>query len=464
MGMTAGLRNVGETGGRHLVSGKSLGDLRSPLWLGPPLFAAVPETGHNRGNRAERTTMSIDLKYGRTGSFTCDIEPKRVIAQHLGPGQCAGFTARVRKALATPLDFPSLVQVCVPGDRVVLALDRHTPCAAELIAEIWGMLEQRGVDPGAVQVVQPAALASVPLPHPRTELPDSIRREVKWTVHDPTDPKRLAYLAATARGDRIYLARDLVDADVVISVGVIAYDPVLGYRGTNSVFYPGLSNTEAVARSRGEGHSELGPDDERPLRQIIDEIAWLLGTQFSVQVIPAAGGGAAEVLAGAYDRVFRKGQQLLAEYWRVALPERADLVIAAVEADASGHGWEQVGAALATARNLVAKGGKIILLSELEAEPEIGMELIRRSESPRSALQPIRRQAPVDMIPATQFASAADWARVYLVSRLPEGMVDELFMVPIENERELAKLLAGDETCVILGSAQHAYGEVRQSP
>jgi hypothetical protein len=40
-------------------------------------------------------------------------------------------------------------------------------------------------------------------------------------------------------------------------------------------------------------------------------------------------------------------------------------------------------------------------------------------------------------------------------------MVDELFMVPIDNERELAKLLGGDDSCVILGSAQHAYGEVR---
>jgi hypothetical protein len=65
------------------------------------------------------------------------------------------------------------------------------------------------------------------------------------------------------------------------------------------------------------------------------------------------------------------------------------------------------------------------------------------------------------MSAATQFASAADWARVYLVSKLPGGMVDELFMVPVENDRELAKLLAGEESCVVLGSAQHTYGEVR---
>ncbi len=404
--------------------------------------------------------MAINLKYGRSGTFAWEIDSKRVAAYHPGPGQPADFSKKVHAALSKPLDFPSLIQVCLPGDQVVVALDRHTPCAAELIAEVWKMLESRGIAASDVQVLQPAALDSVPLVDPRLALPEPIRQEVQWSVHDPTDPKRQAYMAATARGERIYLARELVDADVVLSVGMIAFDPVLGYRGTNSVFYPGLSNTEAIVRSRGEGHSELGPDDDRPLRQIIDEIAWLLGTQFSLQVFPSAGGGAADVIAGAYDSVFRKGKELLANYWRVTLDSRADMVVAAVDADSAGHGWDQIGAALATARNLVAKGGKVVILSELDAEPEIGIELIRQSDSPRSALQPIRKQAPVDMIPATQFANAADWARVYLVSRLPVGMVDELFMVPVENDRELTNLLADDGSCVILGSAQHTYGEV----
>jgi nickel-dependent lactate racemase len=406
--------------------------------------------------------MSISLSYGRHGNFMCEVDPRRVVAHHSGPAQCAGLSKKVRTALESPLDFPALSQVCIPGDNVVVALDRHTPCAAELVVEIWTMLESRGVDAAAVEILQPAALDSVPLVDPRLNLPEPVKSQFRWTIHDPTDPKRQAYLAATARGERIYLARELVEADVVLSVGMIAYDPVLGYRGTSSVFYPGLSNTEAVIRSRGEGHSELGPDDERPLRQLIDEIAWLLGTQFSIQVLPASGGGAADIVAGAYDRVFRKGKQLLAGYWQVALDARADMVVAAVDADSAGHGWDQIGAALATARNLVAKGGKIVLLSELDAEPEIGIELIRKSESPRSALAPIRKTAPVDMISARQFASAADWARVYLVSKLPAGMVDELFMVPIENDRELARLLGGEDSCVILGSAQHTYGEVRR--
>jgi nickel-dependent lactate racemase len=405
----------------------------------------------------------VSLKYGRQGQISFEIDPRRIVAHHQGPAPCADLAGRLRAALMAPLDFPSLVQVCVPGDKVVVALDRHTPGSAELVAGVWTILDQRGVSAADVLILQPVALDGVVLADPRSLLPEPARQEMKWAVHDPTDQRKQAYLAATARGDRIYLARDLVEADVVISVGMIAYDSLLGYRGTSSVFFPGLSNTEAISRSRGEGHSELGPDDDRPLRQTIDEIAWLLGSQFSVQVLPAAAGGVADVVAGAYDRVFRKGKQLLEKAWRVNLADRAEMVVAAVDLDSAGHGWEQVGAALAVARNLVEKGGKIVLLSELDAEPEIGIEIIRKNRSPRAALAPIRKQAPVDMLAATQFATTADWARVYLVSRLPPGIVDELFMVPVESEREVVKLLGGGEPCVILESAQHTFGTVQQT-
>src|SRR6266478_3761280 len=106
--------------------------------------------------------MSIELKYGRHGHFACDISPRRLLVHHPGPAPCAAFAAKVRKALSMPLDFPALVQVCVPGDQVVLALDRHTPGAAELVGEVWGMLEQRGIDASAVRILQPAALDGVP--------------------------------------------------------------------------------------------------------------------------------------------------------------------------------------------------------------------------------------------------------------------------------------------------------------
>jgi nickel-dependent lactate racemase len=404
--------------------------------------------------------MSVFLNYGKAGTFSCDIASRRIMAMRPGPAACPDVRERLRSVLAAPLEFPALEQLCIPGDKVVLALDRQTPVAPELIAGIWEVLEKRGVDAPSLSILQPVALDAISPGDPRTALPEEIRGQIRWSVHDAVDERRQAYLATTARGQRIYLDGDVVEADVVISVGAIAYDPLLGFRGTSSVLYPGLSTAEDIARARGEGHSELGPHDERPLRQTIDEIAWLLGTQFSVQVIPGQGASACRVLAGGADSVFREGQRLLEELWCVRLAERAELVVVAVDVDCSGHGWNQIGAALATARNLVARGGKVIVLSELEEITGDGLNIIRQGREPRDALRAIRKQAPLDMIPATQVASAADWSRIYLLSRMPPDVVDELFMTPLANEREVQRLLSGDEPCVFVGSAQHTWGEV----
>ncbi|RPI90266.1 MAG: DUF2088 domain-containing protein, partial [Planctomycetaceae bacterium] len=227
--------------------------------------------------------MLVELSYGSTGRVGWEIDPQRRFVVHRGPVARPDIRSRLRRQLASPLDFPPLSQACVSGDRVVLALDAGTACAAELVAELWTTLETCGVSARDVQILQPPVAEGLQTLDPRRLLPEGAREQVIWRIHDPAVSKQHAYLATTTRGERIYLDRELIDADVSVAVGSVAFDSLLGYRGTHSVFFPGLSNAEAVARARGEGHHELGPDDERPLRQTIDEVAWLLGTLFAVQ-------------------------------------------------------------------------------------------------------------------------------------------------------------------------------------
>jgi nickel-dependent lactate racemase len=279
-------------------------------------------------------------------------------------------------------------------------------------------------------------------------------------VHDFESDGECGYLASSATGDRVYLAREVLDADVVISVGQIAFDSVLGYRGTNSVFYPGLSNVEAAERSQGQGHRELGPDDERPLRSLIDEIGWLLGTQFTVQTLPGENGGVSRVMAGSTDAVLRQGKRLLNEDWRVRLNTRSDLVVATIDGLAPGDGWQKLGAAVEAARNLVARDGRIVILSDFSAEPGEGMQLVRDSLEPADALQPLRSIAPPDMLPASQIAGAAGWASLFLLSGLNAATVEELFMTPLANHREVQRLLEGDRSCVLLESAHFLATDV----
>ena len=406
-----------------------------------------------------RTTLTIHLHYGHGSTVELAIEEPRVRHVAAGPPASDDFAARLDVALGAPHDFPPIDQAVIPDDRIVFVLDRGTPEAPRIVAALWERLAARGVAPEHVTILQPADATAGTVDDPRSAMPAAARSAVQWVVHEatPEEAGLLRYLATTAAGERVYLSGTLLDADVVVPIGRIGFDPLLGFCGTNSVLYPGLSTAEAIGRAQGQGHTELGSHDERPLRQLVDEVGWLLGTTFAVQVVPASGGGACEVFAGAVDSVFRKGRDLLVDRWTVALPERAGTVVVAVDADAAGHGWSQVAAALSVARRLVVRDGRIIVLSQLSAAAGDGIELLRRAEEPRDAFRPLRQRMPADLLAATQFAQAVDWARVYLLSDLDSDLVEDLFCVPIEHASEVARLLdSGDEACIFVASAQHA--------
>jgi nickel-dependent lactate racemase len=405
--------------------------------------------------------MSILLEYGASQRWTWSPPGSATFVHHGGPERSVQIGPTVTDGLAEPLEFPPLASAIVPDDRVVLVVDRRVPGTAAIVAAIWRVLESAGVQPRDVCVLQPAALTHTELPDPRLVLPAAIRNEVQWHVHDATKEDACGYLASSASGERIYLSREVLEAEFVLPISVAEFDPLLGYRGPGAVFYPGLSTAAAFGKTLGQGHSELQPDDDRPLRQLVEEIVWLLGIQFAIQTIPHRHlGSAAAVLVGSVEAVARRAKKQLDRGWRVQRPARTDTVVAAVSSGDGATLWEDIGAAVESAQKLVTRGGRIVVLSDLAQTAGPGIELLRSQTSARGALQQLRTQTPPDWLAASRLASAADWASVYLLSRLEPAIVEELFLTPLESEKEAQRLLDMAENCVLLAGAQHTYAEI----
>lgn len=407
---------------------------------------------------ASQITMH-SLKYGDGQLFEVELEANRLAGRNRPPEPSADFASEVRQQLASPLDFPPLELAIVPEDRIVLALDRNTPGAAEVVSAIWEVFERRSINPADVTILQPASWNVGKLPDPRASLTTAVREAMPWIIHDATDKSRERYLANSANGERIYLDRDVIDADFVLPIGAVGFDPLLGFRSAGSAIFPGLSNIDSMAKVRGQDHAELRPEDDRPLRQLQDEVAWLLGVQFGIQVLPGIRDQPAGVICGALEPTTSAARKWLKQNWFVEQPQRCEALVAAIDADAAGSNWEEVGVALQTARNLVQRGGKIILLTNLSAEPTEGFRFLQQCGSPREALKPLRLECPPDLIPATRLASAADWAGVYLVSGLNPDLVESLCMTPLAPA-EAAKLVGRGGSCLLLESAQHTFGYV----
>ncbi|MBI3469032.1 MAG: DUF2088 domain-containing protein [Planctomycetes bacterium] len=368
----------------------------------------------------------------------------------------ADLAAGVAAAIEAPLDFPPLRQAVVPGDHVAIVLDDGIPHAGEVLGPLIECLIGADVQPGDIQIVQVPPSGTT-----RNGLtPDGLPLGVRFVQHDPQDRNRLSYLASTQSGVRVYLNREVVDADLVVLVGRVDYHPILGYRGTGSSVYPGLADDEAARRFRTQIGKPISQRSRAAARRETDEVSWLLGIQFAVQLLMGPGNAVVQVLAGRCDQVQRKGQELVDTVWSRSVARRADMVIAGISGEAEYQGFEELGTVLAAACRVVREGGQVIVLSAIDTAPGPALRSVQGFEEPARVLEHVVRHPAVDAISTWQIARAVQHARVYLLSRLDDDLVEDLFMTPLADEREVQRLLSQAASCLFLNDAQLTHATV----
>jgi nickel-dependent lactate racemase len=363
----------------------------------------------------------------------------------------------VAEALERPLRFPPLRRALTPDDHVALVVDEEVPRTAELLTPILEHLTDAGVAAESITLVSPPS--SIPADWV-DDLPFAFE-EVRTEVHHPAERKRLSYLATTRGGRRIYLNRTVVDADQIVVLTRRGYDPMLGYSGAEGSLYPLLADEATLQEARGK--LSLGAPGQHPwpLQQEAQEVAWLVGMPFLVQVIEGSGAEVSQVLAGPLESS-REGQQLLDARWRIEVEQAADTVIASLGGDPAAHRFEDLARAAACAARVVKPGGCIILLSGGEPALGEGAEHMRRLEDAGEALRMLLKHQTADQAAVFQWASAARHAKLYLYSRLAGEVVEELFAVPIDAPGQVQRLLGGG-SCLILADSHKTMAVVRST-
>src|SRR5262245_15767797 len=299
----------------------------------------------DNGGALKESAMQMVLGYGRR-QWDVDVSAANVIEPHRHPAAppLADPAAAVRAALDRPLGFPPLWRALTPEDHVAIVVDEQLASLPLLLPPLLEHLQLANVRMDAVTLVCAAPSAGQPW---LEELSDEYQ-DVHVEVHQPDDRKKLAYLATTRHGRRVYLNRTVVDADQAVIVTRRSYDCLLGYAGAAGALYPALSDTATFR----ELHSHLslavpGPEPWKLQREAA-EVAWLLGVPFLVQVIEGSDGAVAHVLGGPVE-TSAEGERLLDERWRVEVDEPADVVIATIGGDPAGHGFAELASAWAAA-------------------------------------------------------------------------------------------------------------------
>ncbi|MCA9008504.1 MAG: DUF2088 domain-containing protein [Planctomycetaceae bacterium] len=361
-----------------------------------------------------------------------------------------------RQALLSPIGLPEVTRCVVPGDTIGIVIDPETPDLIEVLTTVCEQLQSVPEGGVTLQLLLPPDPAHAGWTALVDQLPLHLRQQLTVHGHDPEETDQLSYLASSAAGDRVYLNRRISDADLLITIGVICFDSLLGYRGTTSCIFPAFSDTYAIQQARTLGHPELTPEQPRPWRQLVDEVGWLLGTQFCVQIVPGSGDRPLAVLAGLPDDVMVAGKELVEQVWNLPSGRQFDSIVLSVPASASS-GWKQFGNAVELATKLIPQNGRIIVVADLPVPEGPGAMMLRRSLEPEELLKPLRREPVDDSVEITQLIHALRHARVYLYSNIPSDIVEELGIIAIEDAAELQKLTTAAGSCAALPHANYAW-------
>lgn len=393
--------------------------------------------------------MRVAINYGRD-HLEVEVPPGNLVPVRRQPfnGPLPDPAAAVRDALETPLGFPALRRALTPEDHVAVVVDETLPQLGTLLVPVLEHITQAHVAPDAITLICPTAAGNQAWVD---ELPEDYQ-EARVEVHDPSDRKKLAYLATTRQGRRVYLNRTAVDADQVVLLTRRGYDPLLGYSGAEGALFPALSDEATLAEAAGR-LSMMPPGSEPwPLRREAAEVAWLLGVPFLVQVIEGQGTAVEQVLAGPVE-TSAEGQRLLDARWRLEVERPADVVVASVGGDPARHTFTDLARALACASRVVRPNGRIVLLTE--AEPALGpaAELLRHADDPGRVLMRLKDAPAADRDAAFQWASAAQQARLYVLNKLPADVSEEMFATPLDHAGQVQRMVGGAESCLFLEDA-----------
>ena len=137
--------------------------------------------------------------------------------------------------LEAPSGFPPLRQCSSPAIASLLRSDPICPKWGWSLCALFDVLQVSGVTSDMVTLLTQSDFPAHFVP-----------ADVAIKRHDPEDRRNLAYLASTAADRRVYLSRELTDADIVIPIGRLEDDPTLGTAGPWSVIFPGLSETATI--------------------------------------------------------------------------------------------------------------------------------------------------------------------------------------------------------------------------
>ncbi|MCR5057090.1 MAG: nickel-dependent lactate racemase [Clostridiales bacterium] len=383
--------------------------------------------------------MEIALGFGKE-KIPVQVPDNQVMAV-LTPNEAEiGLTGsdEVYRSMREPIGLPPLREVVKAGETVaIITSDITRPIPSyKVLPAVLDELSAAGIKDSDITIV--FALGS----HGgHTE--ERMRYMVGDAVYDrvrciDSDVNDAVHVGTTSRGTPVDIFRPVVEADRRICLGNIEYHYFAGYSGGYKAIMPGVSTWDAIQHNHSamvEPTACAGRLEGNPVREDIEESGKILGVDYIVNVVLDAKKEIIRSFAGDPILAHREGCKFLDSFYKVKIPEQADIVVVSAGGFPKDINMYQAQKALDNAKHAVKDGGIIVWIASCKeglGEKHFEQWLTGHEKS-SDMITHIKTDFVLGGHKAAAIAMVLERARIFFVSDLDHDFVKKVFLEPYSD-------------------------------
>ena len=422
--------------------------------------------------------MKISLPYGK-GSIEAQLpaQARVTIVEPRCPPLEGTDEERIEAALDAPTGTPKLEEMADSTKRVLIVVNDHTRPGPnkEIAAALLRRLKKAGVPDGNIRFICATGSHRAPTDaEMRGIVGDFVVDNYPIVMHDCRDKSQLFRLGEVD-GLEVWLNRALLEADLIITTGLISPHHTAGFSGGRKSILPGITGLDTL-----RVHHSLPMRPYAPSMGVLEgnrfhaaalKVAKLAGVDFMINAVQDMKKQNVAFVAGDIELAHSKGAEICRRLNTVDIPALADVVIASPGGYPRDSDLYQAQKGLAVAETLVRPGGTVILCanSELGIGEGLFPQWMKEGKSPQDIIDRYRREGfNVGNNKAFMYARALLRGRVLIVSHnLDREELKEMFLdwaPDLQTAVDMATEKLDDPMITVLPRAVNMIPRVSDNP
>jgi len=378
--------------------------------------------------------VDVWLPYGKTD--VCARVPARNLLGSINPVQKSGVSdtkEEIKRALKEPIGSRRLSEIAKPESKVVIVLD-EVACKSfsiDLFLSVLAELTVVGVKDENVTILLGCDGYGVVKSETCAMFEAEVLKRVRLVNHD-AKASDLVYVGSTkSHGNKVFLNRVFVEADVRVLLGDVGVHYYAGYSGGRQNVL-GICGVETIRHNSVmmlNSNAVAGVLKDNPVHEDMTEVARMAKVDFTVNVVGNSKGELVRAFAGNLDAAFLEAAKLVKEMSVVAIDRRADIVVVSAGGNFADATLYQACKALDNSLDVVKRGGVIVLVAECSKGHgnQVFYDWMTRLVDLKSSEKEIKRNFATGGHRAYYLLKVLQSHPVILVSSLPEYYASNVF-------------------------------------